>query len=75
MDCQVTVIKVGRLFDGTGDEPIERGLIVVRGDEIEAVGVQGQVDVPAGADVKTMDFGNATALPGFIDVHTHLVLP
>jgi len=73
--CQVTVMKVGRLFDGTGDEPIERGLIVVRGDEIEAVGVQGQVDVPAGADIKTMDFGNAMALPGLIDVHTHLVLP
>jgi len=43
---------------------------VVTDDRIVAVGRQGSVAEPAGARV--IDLGDATLLPGFIDLHTHL---
>lgn len=62
----VYAIKAARLFDGVGERVVEPGLVVVSGRKIVSVGGA----VPAGATV--IDLGNATLLPGFIDVHTHL---
>jgi imidazolonepropionase-like amidohydrolase len=44
---------------------------VVTDDRIVAVGAAGSVTAPAGA--RTIDLGNATLLPGFIDAHTHVI--
>lgn len=51
------------------EEVIERGTIVLRGDEIIAVGASGSVPVPAGANV--IDATGKTIVPGYIDVHAH----
>ena len=51
------------------EEVIEDGTIVLRGDEIVAVGPAGSVEVPAGANV--IDASGKTILPGYIDVHAH----
>ena len=65
------VLKAARVIDGTGAVPIQNGVVVVTDDRIVAVGAAGAVSVPAGA--RTVDLGNATLLPGFIDAHTHVI--
>jgi imidazolonepropionase-like amidohydrolase len=64
-------IRAARIIDGTGTAPILNGVIVVTEDKIVAVGPQGSVSIPAGA--RTIDLGDATLLPGFIDAHTHII--
>ena len=64
----VTIVKAGRLIDGRGGEPLAPVMVRVEGDRIAAVGAR--LDVPAGAAV--VDLGDATLLPGLIDLHTHL---
>lgn len=66
-----TVLRAARLIDGTGAAPIQNGVVVVTGNRIVAVGREGAVSIPQGARV--VNLGDATLLPGFIDMHTHLV--
>lgn len=65
-----TVLRAARLVDGTGAAPIANAVVVVTGNRITAVGRAGSVTIPAGA--QTIDLGDATLLPGFIDAHTHI---
>jgi imidazolonepropionase-like amidohydrolase len=65
------VLRAARLIDGTGAAPIQNGVVVVIGDSIVAVGRAGAVSIPSGA--RTIDLGDATLLPGFIDAHTHVI--
>jgi imidazolonepropionase-like amidohydrolase len=62
------VLKAARMFDGKSNALSTPGLVVVTDGKIVAVGAK--ATVPAGAE--TIDFGDATILPGFIDAHTHL---
>ncbi|MFC1937938.1 hypothetical protein ACFLWY_05230, partial [Chloroflexota bacterium] len=64
---QVKVIKGKKLIDGNGGEPIQNAVIVVEGERIKAVGSEGKVSVPAGAEV--IDMGECTLTPGLIDAH------
>ena len=64
----VIVIRAARLIDGRGGEPLAPAMVRVEGDKITAVG--SSLPVPAGAHV--INLGDATLLPGFIDLHTHL---
>jgi imidazolonepropionase-like amidohydrolase len=63
-------IRAGRLIDGKSDTPILNALILVEGDKIVSVSAGGTP--PAGAEV--IDLAKATVLPGFADVHTHVLL-
>lgn len=65
------VLRAARLIDGTGAAPIANGVVVVTDSRIVAVGREGSVTIPAGA--RTIDLGDATLLPGFIDAHTHII--
>ena len=49
---------------------MQNAAIVVVGDSITWVGSAASVKAPAGA--RTIDLGDATLLPGFIDAHVHL---
>ncbi|MFP2906143.1 amidohydrolase family protein [Pyxidicoccus sp. 3LFB2] len=59
----------GRVITMKGDEVLEQGVVVVRGNRIIAVGPVGKVQVPAGA--KVVDVKGKTLMPGLIDVHWH----
>ncbi|HEY1241637.1 MAG TPA: amidohydrolase family protein, partial [Bryobacteraceae bacterium] len=65
------VLRAARLFDGKSDRLVTPGIVVVSRGKIQAAGAA--ATVPAGAE--TIDLGDATLLPGFIDAHTHLSNP
>jgi imidazolonepropionase-like amidohydrolase len=65
------VLRAARLIDGTGAAAVQNGVVVVTGDRIVAVGREGSVPIPAGA--RTIDLGDATLLPGFVDAHVHII--
>ncbi|HEY6943640.1 MAG TPA: amidohydrolase family protein [Candidatus Acidoferrum sp.] len=63
-------IRAGKLIDGKGDKPMEKALILIEDDKIVSVTPGG--NAPAGSEV--IDLSKETVLPGFIDVHTHVLL-
>src|SRR5215468_6198111 len=65
------VLRASKLFDPQAGRLLDHPVIVVSGDKIQSV-TSGDVPVQTGATV--IDLGNATILPGFIDVHTHLTM-
>jgi imidazolonepropionase-like amidohydrolase len=72
MSEKYMVIKGGRLIDGTGSDPIDNAIILIKNDRIEAVGsegAEGAVDYPKEAEV--VDATGKTVMPGLIDAHIH----
>jgi imidazolonepropionase-like amidohydrolase len=67
---QQWAIRAARLIDGKSDTVMTNAVLVVEGERITAVG--SGIAVPSNA--KVIDLGDATLLPGLIDVHTHLLL-
>jgi len=67
---KVKVIRGAKLIDGKGGPVLMKPVIVIEGKRIKAVGKQGEVKVPAGAEV--IDAGMFTLMPGLIDSHLHL---
>ena len=67
----VVVLKAARLIDGTGAPAITNAVVVIDDNRITAAGRVGSVNIPANARV--IDLGDVTLLPGFMDMHTHLI--
>ena len=68
----VYLLKPARVFDGESAQVHDNWLVVVRGEEIEAVGPAGSVTTPAGA--KMIDLPGLTLMPGLIEAHSHILL-
>lgn len=66
----VVVIKAAQIIDGRGGEPLRNAVVLVSDDKIMAVGSLASITIPAGS--RTIDLGDATIMPGFIDLHTHI---
>ena len=60
----------GRIITMAGNQVIERGTVLVRGNRIVAVGATDAVAVPAGA--KVIDVAGKTVMPGLFDMHGHI---
>ncbi|MGD2067065.1 MAG: amidohydrolase family protein [Gemmatimonadota bacterium] len=58
-----------RIVTMDGDEVIEDGTVLVRGDRIASVGPSAEVEVPA--DAVVVDGTGRTVIPGIVDVHAH----
>jgi imidazolonepropionase-like amidohydrolase len=66
----VIAIVGANLIDGRGGPVVPDSVVVIRGEQIVAVGKQGEVKIPSGAEV--VDAKGLTLLPGLIDSHFHI---
>jgi len=66
----VIAIVGANLIDGRGGPVLSDSVVVIRGEQIVAVGKQGEVKIPSGAEV--VDAKGLTLLPGLIDAHFHI---
>ena len=60
----------GFLIDGFGGPPVRDSVVLVKGDQIVAVGESGRLPVPP--DARVIDANGYTVMPGLIDAHVHL---
>src|SRR4051812_36143877 len=63
------VIEGGTLIDGNGGPPTQNTAIVIQGNRITQVGLKGQVQRPAGAQLIFAD--GKYILPGLIDAKSN----
>src|SRR3954462_9945605 len=61
-------VRAAHLVDPADGKRIDDVVVLIEGDRVTQVG--SRLAIPAGTE--TIDLGQATLLPGLIDVHTHL---
>src|SRR5687768_14441729 len=71
-EAKTLALVGGTLVDGTLRDPIPDSVILVEGERIVAVGREGQLAVPAGAEVISTE--RMTVMPGLWDMHVHLMI-
>ena len=69
---RIKALVGGTLIDGFGGRPVRNSVILIDGERITAVGVQGTLAIPAGAEVISTE--GMSVLPGLWDMHVHLML-
>jgi imidazolonepropionase-like amidohydrolase len=67
----VQTYTAARLFDGTGADEINEAFVQVEDGKVKAVGRKADL---GSAGANATDLGDATLLPGLINMHTHLTL-
>ena len=67
--AQTIVVRGGTLIDGTGRAPVENSVVVIENGRFRAIGRDGEVTIPAGAQI--VDARGKHVLPGFLDGHCH----
>src|ERR1051325_6968935 len=70
----LTLLRAERLLDPRTGNVLSPAAVLIENDKVKEVGSPSQLQADAPADVKTIDLGGATLLPGLIDCHTHLLL-
>lgn len=69
VEAPVTALTGVRLVDGTGSPPREGRTVLIRDGRIAAVGPDGEVEIPDGAEV--LEREGHTVLPGLVGLHNH----
>jgi len=67
------LIRNGTLIDGSGGQPLADAAVLIEDKRIRAAGPADAVPLPD-ADIVEIDVQGGFILPGFIDVHVHLVV-
>ncbi len=70
---QITIIRAAHLIDVRDGRVLDNQAVVVEGDLIRQVGAAASIPPELSRDVKVIDLGNATLLPGLIDCHDHIL--
>jgi imidazolonepropionase-like amidohydrolase len=70
--AQVKALVGGTLIDGFGGKPLQNSVVIVEGERVKAVGVAGQLAIPAGAEVISTE--GMSVMPGMWDMHVHLMI-
>ena len=68
-DESVLVVQGARILPITSP-PIVKGVLVIQGGKIIAIGEQGKIQIPAGA--KIQDASGKVIMPGIVDSHSHI---
>jgi imidazolonepropionase-like amidohydrolase len=72
IQARLKALVGGTLIDGFGGRPVRNSVVVIDGERISAVGVQGSLTIPQGAEVISTE--GMSVLPGLWDMHVHLML-
>lgn len=67
-----TLIHNGTLIDGSGADPVQDGAVLVKNNQIQAVGKKSELTLPDD-ELHRVDAKGGTILPGLIDTHVHVV--
>ncbi len=70
----IKILRARRLIDGTGGEPLDYPVVVVKNGRIIDLGEESAVKLPRGNTVEELSFMDGTILPGLIDSHLHIAL-
>jgi imidazolonepropionase-like amidohydrolase len=68
--ARTVVLTADHMVDVVAGRLVDKPMVVVVDGKISAVGVQGQMQAPSGAE--RVDLPGQTILPGLIDMHVHL---
>ncbi len=66
----VTAFTGATIIDGSGGEPVEQGILLVRDGRVTAIGTKESLPIPEGA--KIVDITGKFIVPGFINAHGHV---
>ena len=69
-EARTVVVTADHMIDVAAGKVVDRPLVIITDGRIAAVGTQGALQAPAGAEV--IDLKGETLLPGLIDMHVHL---
>lgn len=68
----LVLIKAARWVDPAAGVVRENQAALIEGDKVKQIGAVADLTKGLAPNVRVIDLGNATVLPGFIDCHTHL---
>ena len=71
---RIRIFKNARLIDGSGNEPVENGCIVIDGPKIIHTGKDDRKMTARHPFADVVDLKGMTLMPGLIDAHVHLSL-
>ena len=67
------IIIKGRVIDGNGGAPIEKGAVVLEDNKIKLVCRETDLpDYPDSPDIQVFEVEDGSILPGLIDAHVHM---
>jgi imidazolonepropionase-like amidohydrolase len=68
------LLEAAHLIDGVSASARDGVAVLVEGGRIKEVGSRAELEAKVGPNLRRIDLGGATLLPGLIDAHTHVLL-